>query len=206
MIFIRRSLLYLLTAAAMVFAVGWVRSYWAADFIGREGLSASLSDPQLTSVGISSGRGGIGYVRARDQFPPGVDLPVILKGAALERDGRLHWRVRQEGPWYPISGSSAKPWDRLGFRYVRLESTAPPPWAMDGSQLRHRSCTALVVPYWFLVVVFGTWPALISGCYLRRQIRETRCVARGLCVRCGYDLEEPPRAVPNVAPPPDDGG
>jgi hypothetical protein len=68
---------------------------------------------------------------------------------------------------------------RLGFAYFDKTWDATP-------RVRRRT-TALVVPLWFLMLVFSIVPALWTRSALHRRRRATRA-KRGLCVACGYDL------------------
>jgi hypothetical protein len=56
----------------------------------------------------------------------------------------------------------------------------------------HEETQALVVPYWFFVVVCSALP--VVG--LRRVILRRRRKHRGACVRCGYDLRGTPGKCP----------
>jgi hypothetical protein len=51
------------------------------------------------------------------------------------------------------------------------------------------------VPYWALAVGAGVAPALWVRGWRRRRIRARR-LARGQCVRCGYDLRATSGACP----------
>ena len=52
--------------------------------------------------------------------------------------------------------------------------------------------SVVAVPHWFLLLLFGTWPASVA---YRRQHR-SRHFAAGRCPKCGYDL----RATPDRCP------
>jgi hypothetical protein len=77
-------------------------------------------------------------------------------------------------------------WDRLGFDYG------------VGGTRGGNAMYAWVVPDWFLIVAFATWPAL-------RWIRRRRLARRppGMCRVCGYDLRATPDRCPECGAVPD---
>ena len=100
-----RRLLNLLTALSLLLFVAacalWVRSCWAADFVGWETLRGG-GDPCWLRRGVWSGAGGIGWGWTDDRLPRGTDP--TLYPAMPEMDGRFHWRVINDGgPTYPFA-------------------------------------------------------------------------------------------------------
>lgn len=77
----------------------------------------------------------------------------------------------------PISQSARDlgPW--LGFIYEQLSNVYPD---------RIYRSAHIVVPLWMPLVVFGSYPAIA---FIRGPLRRWRRRKRGLCIRCGYDLE-----------------
>lgn len=185
-----RILAWGLLLACLATTVFWIRSYWAMDFFGRMTFVDRSDGPQSITIGIASGRGGIGYWNSDTRYPPGVKFTkhrVSWQSWLQQQDGRLRWRVLEELQ-YPFMRSPQKPADRFGFFVVHINSTAPPPWALDGSQLRYWHEVVVVAPYWFVLAIMGFWPAVYFGVRIYRDMKTTRRKRYGLCVNCGYDL------------------
>jgi hypothetical protein len=79
-------------------------------------------------------------------------------------------------------------WNRLGFGYRSWTYTLEPTNNNLGKgPLKPWVYRSVIVPIWFLVVLFALPPFLSPILRRRRRIR------RGLCVRCGYDLRATPQ-------------
>lgn len=176
----------------------WIRSYWAMDFFGRMTFIDRVDGPQSITVGLESGLGGIGYCNDFDQFPPGT----VFNNSVADwqdwlrpQDGKIRWRVLKQLE-YPFWRRPGYSWDRFGFFDARINVAVPPPWQADGSHLRSRNGVFVVVPFWFLLAILGTWPSLFFGARIRRQIQIDQRSRRGLCLNCGYDLRASSKQCP----------
>ena len=183
-------LAWLMLVIGLAIFVIWIRSYWAMDFFGRMTFVNRGEGPQSITIGIASGRGGIGYWNSNTGYPPGVKFDGMSWQAWLRpQDGKLRWRVLDQLQ-YPFVRSPQNAADRFGFFFVHINSTAPPPWALDGSQIRSWRMEDVVLPYWFLLAIIGFWPAFYFGERITRELKTARRKRYGLCVNCGYDLRE----------------
>jgi hypothetical protein len=57
----------------------------------------------------------------------------------------------------------------------------------------------IVVPHWFLVILFATMPLTRLGLFIRRRRRKVE----GRCAKCGYDLRATPERCPECGTAPD---
>lgn len=127
----------------------------------------------------------------------------------------LSWRIAQDDGGRPAWDYEIEHHIRWGFAaqissYVaaddmeievlrRLEVSDP----LKANRLKGPSYLyRLLLPYWFLICLFGAWPL----CLLGRRIRDGR--RAGTCHRCGYDLRATPDRCPECGtevnkPPPD---
>jgi hypothetical protein len=175
----------------------WIRSYWAADSLGWRRLMLQRDNPGRAWADVTTGRGGIGYIADEDIWPPGVDLLAVMGKDARDWNGGFGWRVSPDPPYYPFGRSPPRQFDRFGFFFIiHHQSNAGPPWATDGSQLRSRRLSAVVVPFWFLLLVIGLWPAVYFVPRIARRFIAARRMHLKLCTACGYDL----RATPDCCP------
>jgi len=204
---VKRRLFNLLAGLSLMLcaatAMAWVSSYWVTGFIGRRTLDPRLDNPRRESAGLWSGRGGIGYVKSQQLFPPRVDLLREEKTLVwqMPTDGRLHWLVTTKYTQYPFVAIPPLPGDRWGFCFHHFDSTAPPPWKTDGSQLRRWRLTAEVVPYGLPFFLFAVWPTLYFAPRLFHRLRIARRTRRGLCTVCGYDLRATVERCPECGAP-----
>jgi hypothetical protein len=74
--------------------------------------------------------------------------------------------------------------DRLGFAYYRN----------DVNSMGHDHCVNL--PMWSLAALSGLGPTIFLGRGVNAIRRRRRRRARGLCLRCGYDLRASPDRCP----------
>jgi hypothetical protein len=176
------SLLVYLAAGGM-----WVRSYWAYEAYGRwfaktDAVEQIFADgrryrEEKRSVrqfrGVESIKGGLG---------------IGLQKLELVKTSPAILAVQ----WEPVPDAD----ELRHFRYQAASSHVPVPFADVASDFRgwlgfgvvERSgvltIKAVVIPYWFVMVCAGPWPAVcIARWWQRWRWRRT-----GKCVACGYDL------------------
>lgn len=94
----------------------------------------------------------------------------------------MHQSLRETALMYWTVSDPSIPdirWSRLGFGFVRGRMYTPP----DNTY----SCTSYAVfsPWWFGIVVCGTYPLIA---FVRGPLRRWRRRRKGLCVGCGYNL------------------
>lgn len=77
----------------------------------------------------------------------------------------------------PSATSRTEFWSPLGFSYTRHRAVLT-----NGPV----SVVRIVLPLWEPLVIFGLYPAIA---FIRGPLRRYRRRRRGLCIRCGYDLE-----------------
>ena len=81
--------------------------------------------------------------------------------------------------------------DNLWFDFDRRVRFAPI-GSFAAAVVIHMDRLSVHVPYWPIVVLSGLPPAV----WLTRRRRVKRRIARGQCLRCGYDLRETPDRCP----------
>jgi hypothetical protein len=184
---VKRFARYLLTLCValslllcLVACVLWARSYWQGN---RLSILVERAAPRQTPewwVSAVSGNGGLGlslHWSAR-YFNDDESWREALRDR--ERRGTRYLSYDRVVTTYPRwsrggLGLGAFNWHRGGFQLARSVESRKSYYAVQRS---------IVLPYWVVVLLTATWPALrlSRGCFVnrRRQL--------GLCVRCGYDL------------------
>lgn len=107
--------------------------------------------------------------------------PTWIGAPGLEATSHVYGVKNAFGAW---ASRPTDTWSGLGFGWKRLQFTgdpAPKPGAFE--------CR---VPWWFLLLVFLTFPAVTFRALWRARRRQRV----GLCSSCGYDM----RATPNRCP------
>ena len=164
------SLLLCLAAAG-----GWIHSYFALDFVVRvRTFDKRLGEDRLTLASIN---GSLAY-----------DRRVSDSGfASSARKGGTEWIDKgQSGAgrnignvWYNLTADGHH---ALGFGYFshRFNPSAEYSYAK----------TQMVIPWWFIVLVFAVTPAWWVRVMRRDRLRRRK----GCCRYCGYDLRATPAA------------
>jgi hypothetical protein len=165
-----RSAVNILSGASLLLCFAstglWVRSYWVADRLTQDSV-----DPYTIVASASAIR-----VCRQDWF--------IDHGTA-PRSGRWLRSTEQPRSWSPW------PVDRhvLGFEYTSFD-------VIDGDdRTRIFAVFAFVLPFWSVVTLFATAPAMRFVSIVRARRRRHRRFA-GLCQHCGYDLRASPGRCP----------
>jgi hypothetical protein len=169
---IRRVVIVILSAIAMGSVVLWTSSYWYAIVWCNE------PNAQLPVVAMASvkGRFHISRTQHLDSVPRdtartaaigGVVLASLCVTEMLAADDPAGFTIRRVKPMFDENGRSPFFGD---LRFVPLKNVG---------------MTTLIMPFWFLFVVFVTYPAVA---FIRGLLRRWRRRRRGLCVRCGYNL------------------
>jgi hypothetical protein len=162
----------------------WVRSYWRADnwYISRIVLKQKRHHEQ--AIGLVSKKAAFGFyslvwdLPRLSYEPPFDDVPE-----------RRIWGWNKS----PTGGSDLQlpaKMRLLGFAYRHDPyHAAPKTSVMLGS-----SSTTVILPSWFLAILFAILPAWRFGGFKRR--RRLCRMSHGLCGDCGYDLRFSPERCP----------
>jgi len=127
-----------------------------------------------------------------------VEISLLRDQAHLEVGGRFRpgWKLSKLGPRHSSWGFVGLPRQQLmGFGVINqkplpylpmTEKITEENWGYSQVYLTVMtgSFRAVWLPYWFLILPFAPLPAM----RLYQRIRTRRRTARGLCVKCGYDL------------------
>jgi hypothetical protein len=161
--------------STVVFFVVFVRSFWWADFLGRRTLpnvhgTAVSWDATYQRVGLCRGL----VIWGTDTFTGGH--------ACFGRDGSLfsfpEFESEHAGPSSLFWINLAPSWDDtvLGFSRHMTPHTYSETWQTHG--------------YWQPAMAIPLWPLIIVSAlpWLRWLHQRNRRLARGHCLRCGYDL------------------
>lgn len=173
------SLVLLVTAAVL-----WIRGFWVNDTfvaarwrMGPEGATGRFLylDSECSQFGVT-------YRWQHDPLSP-EELarwqeqppPMLQFGHGCNPTCRLTLWSAERGEW---------PWERAGFQYHTSANFVPKrPGVFD---------RRLLVPFWFVLLIFGALPAYYAVT-VHRTWRQRR---PGFCLTCGYDL----RATPDRCP------
>jgi hypothetical protein len=136
----------------------WVRGYFVSETVGY---GIARPGGTMSAVGITSGRGGVGFA--------------LVKGMPYQ--GEIDGPFWQPEPKGYAGGLGREPgrWRALGFNYIRL------PVVPVGRGW------AVVAPLWALLLPTAAAPAWDFWGNSQRRERRRR-LKLGLCLRCGYDL------------------
>lgn len=157
----------------------WVRSYRVSDALQKERNIGGVN----TWWFMHSGRGRLFVARHRIVWVSKADAPPECDHP---------WKHETEPPYggmppvAAVSGQGVRAWSRFGFAHVTRE--LHPPNYQSGYR-------AVAIPFWALAALFALTP-LIWATGLRGWVRRRRRIARGLCVRCGYDMRATPERCP----------
>jgi hypothetical protein len=174
----KRRLLNLLTAVSLLLCVAtaslWFRSRGRVDSLSRRS--------ELRRLMIANRPIGFYFALITPDQP---QQPEPWRWETRAVDGREGAALSQFG-------------SRAGFRWGSFRSGSSPSelYIDNAFRIRRGVAPALVrfvlVPHWFLVVVFVVPPVLRVPYVARRRWRSHR----GLCPRCGYDLRATPGRCP----------
>lgn len=86
--------------------------------------------------------------------------------------------------WFEADPSiKAYTWHRFGY------ARRPKFPAMIPSRLLRGKVTAVAMPFWFVIALFGVLPLARGALYVRRRALLRRRSRMGHCLTCGYDLQ-----------------
>jgi hypothetical protein len=156
---------------AVVGAV-WVRSYFASDTLAHIGDGGRAR-------GVQSSRGYLLF--AAIELAP--DFTSAQTGFSYNTGAPVG--MERSTPFPPI----AQLW---GFTLASGNIPGPGP---GGVRAR-----VVIIPYWSAVALLGLLGAAKLAA-VRSRRRGRRCIAAGLCVRCGYDLRASPERCPECGTP-----
>ena len=156
-------------------AVLWVRGYLVGDsFRYRQQPDATADNVTRTDYVVASSRGRLGLAMTS------------TSNVAWQHQTRsLTWG--RDRPPMPMSVPNPTPMGRLGFQFV---SEGVP---LGGSSFL--TVIGIIAPSWFVVATSAVPPGLAYLVWRRRRRARLR-LARGQCVRCGYDLRGTPERCP----------
>jgi hypothetical protein len=183
------------SALLLLFSIGaavmWIRSYFVGEAFDW---SLPSQDPLVDrSLSINSGRGGIAF--SFDQWAAwelGVRKPALRNQSV-----KSFQHIELVKPYYPRVLNSA--WfSRWGFEWSGYDVTISPTSVGNGI-IKARN---ILVPYWSLLVPTAI-PALVWLMLLKKRRKRNGRLAKGLCLRCGYDLRATPQRCPECGAEPD---
>jgi predicted RNA-binding Zn-ribbon protein involved in translation (DUF1610 family) len=151
------ALLFLLLGTVSVL---WVRSPRHADLLG-------VFSPAGHLQGIASDRVGLLFFSSDVPFGREYGLTADVMSAPRENFGEVH---------DTLYNKPRQRWQFLGFRFSAGK--------LDLAGTLTCRYGALIVPYWFLVLVLLPLPART----FRAAWATWRRKRKGLCVGCGYDI------------------
>jgi hypothetical protein len=173
------SLLLCLAAGGM-----WVRSYGRGDLVTYSAMSIEDGAQRHRGIVAWSGAGGF-YFAGLDVTAVPIPGQLSATHPYTAKPWRWTWNTKPS----PRRTTTASPaFDVLGFWWEGHWRQAN----NDREYNRKLSEFFLGVPYWFTMLLAAAMPAKWFVHVRRRRSR----VARGLCVRCGYDLRESPKRCP----------
>jgi hypothetical protein len=169
----------------------WVTSYFGFVTGSREWIVQNPSWAQSRFVDVFASRGGLQLAAGSNWW----SKQFVDVGGTWIMQRRVPLSFKPGRTIYPSDGyanlAGIRQYARgAGFAWVRTE--AGPPGPRDTAPRLGTDATIVVLPLWFLAVVFGVGPAIAATRWRRRR-RERR---RGLCQRCGYDLRASPDRCP----------
>ena len=183
----RRRLLNLLTALSLLLLVAtvavWVRSQWAADYLGWHSwrLDAQRHENKefrVAGIGAYAGIGIVGHVRTLEYGslaqPTGGWSGFLVNG--------------RYGQWWAFSVMLHAAANSSGFSLHWFDD--PPTAGYVGQQ-----GWAVTLPLWSLAAAFAIVPAARLSRHLRRK------QPAGLWPSCGYDLRATPGRCPECGTP-----
>ena len=160
----------------------WARSYFTSDFWFRSRFHDEGSWTIWTQDSAWAGRGGIGFNRTvQSGTPPGYERD--MRSLMQKHAAGIRWHQTRT-PMYPNFNFNSNDKPVLGFRLATFDNSAMrggPTWGFQ-----------LIVPLWFMCIVFSLAPAIWIWRWRRRRWQAWA----GLCQKCGYDL----RATPDQCP------
>jgi hypothetical protein len=183
----RRLLRILLNAAtvlSLMLCLGtlvlWARSYWHLDRVTftHDFVPGLPPHPEVAQRNRRHGWCDAASLNGRIAFR------VELETALAFGNGWVTVPLRDDPPLADVRLEHHLAQHAAGFGYAAV--VAPFPFAGWDEPVVTRS---LVLPHWFLAVVFAALP-------IKWQLRRRRRAAPGLCSSCGYDL----RATPDRCP------
>ena len=188
----RRKLFTLLAGISLLMliaAVGLgVRGYFRADtFSYQHTPNSSGGGGHFDSLYLTSSNGRLLWWVQRLS----IDYYSVLTDEELSRmDHRhgLHHNASDPKSLYVGGNQFGETADRFGFG-LETHSAAPAP---DFSPSDYLSGTTILLPAWFLALLFALLPAL----RLRRYFLDRQRNRPGFCRQCGYDLRATPLRCP----------
>jgi hypothetical protein len=194
------SLLVLAGIPSIILLALWLRSYFVADYIGRNHLELVAPDHARTDV--------------RLQMPTEIwSLSQATHADLVQNHSKIsiargHVLIESADATCPNSQllpdskmqlvrHSFRPVDELSYwrcvfrpTPMFIESRWPPPW--HGFDFATRTGETQGVKYHRYSLLLPIWPAfaltLPAWVWVLRELRRRRRLRAGLCLRCGYDL------------------
>jgi len=168
---LRATIAILSFLLCLLVAIVWIRSYFVSDYFLTYETTDLDDSAARTGLSIATGSGGFGLTKIFWTVP---ESPFPLNPV---------WSSQRstDDPHYPATTRGNSP--TLGFHLDRFVGSHGP---------RNYSTTVIILPFWFLFLIF-LLPALPWLIHLRRRFRRRKT---GHCPICGYDLRASPHRCP----------
>ena len=163
----------------------WIRSYNAAEGVQRAYFSDGSTEIREHADTFWSSTGIVSL----------SSMDYAWKGSS-----------RSIGREFELALSPGPVWVDIHSKYILADDRRNYKWCGAGSfllgRIQRETSTErinewnLECPYWFLVLIFGVWPATNVVFAVTHRAKAERCPDGPICPQCGYDT----RATPNHCP------
>jgi hypothetical protein len=172
------------------FVVLTIRSLWVAEYVVRSAEYSYVADEGQLQILLGSMR-GVTSVRIHRYHAP--------------HDRQIQAVRRRNGPvdfvtWQHVAISTPSPsWPAVrGFEWSSEQAPIPQYGNPPTSEVWRT--TTVSIPNWSILALLAG-PLVIAGIRWRRRRWIARQNAKGLCVKCGYDLRATPERCPECGRP-----
>jgi len=177
---IRKSIIFLLTLAAVAAAV-----LWPLGYRGHEPTDWSKLNPDLATRLLRCCT--CGYIMGRHLRVP---LWAGHRAFLQTHSGRITLAHVRPYRWHPKAPLVSKRLGPITYGQYSLSPAELPAviYTPEQCEVLHTEddlFTSVTIPVWALLLSFGAYPAIA---FARGPLRRYRRRRRGLCLTCGYDL------------------